>query len=501
MLVGCGDPTGGSPPSNGTGDDGVGTADSGATGGNTEHGPSSDPTAADDGTDGDSGGDDGPHSGSRLELRYAGDVLSIWDTELEAECAFRVSADGRLRCLPGRYSQGTAWEAATNEWLPYVEGNAGCAPKYIISDVGVDSFSCTPDGWAVRAVSDRVIEICLGVTDSFCTLIHRVDDSGIPGAGYWVAGGEIDPATFVAAEVASPEADGRLVFRWLDGEDGSRVPWDLFDTEYEWPCAWRNTADGSLRCLPVAPPDGWAFAANLVDTLPYRHGNEACVPESVEWIHTASAFSCDPNTESVYDIGDAAYELCVQTTDGLCSVIRGLSDDAPAGAAFWLAGVEMPIEGFVAGEERTSDTPERLERRSIATVDGFVTDIGAYDDELGMDCGFALAKDGRTRCLPTTFVDSGNANVTTEDYTPARRGNDGCPPAFLVRSESVSSFSCDPAATEVFAVAGTTERVCNAVSSGMCISWSEIGIDAPGGATYWLAGESIPPAMFAAADE
>ncbi|HET6584157.1 MAG TPA: hypothetical protein VFG69_11925, partial [Nannocystaceae bacterium] len=122
-------------------------------------------------------------------------------------------------------------------------------------------------------------------------------------------------------------------------------------------------------------------------------------------------------------------------------------------------------------------------------------------DELGIDCGFALATDGHTRCLPTTFVDSGDLDPATTELTPARRGNDGCPPAFLARAESADAFSCGGTSIEALAVDGSTDRICTTVSAGACLSWTEPAADAPDGATFWLAGDAVDPAMFVDAAE
>lgn len=463
-----------------------------------DDGSADDPTGADDSSGGDTSGDDGPHSGARLELRFGpGDtVLGIWDNELETECAFRTAADGRLRCLPLRGANGSAWQSATNEWVPFVSGNEECAPRFVLVDVGEGSYSCTPDGWAVHELATRVEEVCTGITDGACVITQSVGDSAPAGAGFWLAGDELDATAFVAADVANDEGGGRLVRRWLDGEDGSRVWWDLYDTERGWPCAWRDATDGTPRCLPIAPSDGTAFATNLVDTIAYRRGNDECPPEAIEWTHDGSPYGCDPTTVAVHEVGEGVDELCIQTTNGICSSTMSPADDAPAGATFWLAGVEMAVDDFVEGERSTTESPERLERRTITTADGFVTEAGTFDDELGIDCVFAVASDGHTRCLPTTFADSGDLDPATAELTVARRGNDGCPPAFLVRATAGDAFSCESAPLEVHAVAGSTDRICTTVSAGECLSWTEPSDEAPAGATFWLAGDAVDPAMF-----
>lgn len=56
----------------------------------------------------------------------------------------------------------------------------------------------------------------------------------------------------------------------------------------------------------------------------------------------------------------------------------------------------------VASNTQEIKSGSRLRHRFVAGDDGSQVSLGLYDSKLGMECQFAEAEDGKTRCLPTT---------------------------------------------------------------------------------------------------
>ena len=488
------DDDGGGGATDATGDD-TGDGGSGDDGGGT----------GDDTGDDTGGGEDEPevHDGSRLVIRWLqptsgpDQVIGLFDDVLGVACSIRAASDGVLRCLPSSDASGTHVQAPAATRVPYVHGNESCAPAYVVVDDETSGFDCEPPRFTVHAVDDARADVCDAVTDGLCTSVRTPGDDAPSGSRFYLAGDPIDPEAFVAAEIVVGDGDTRVRRRFIETDDGARLGWDLFDTELELSCTFRPAADGSIRCLPVATNEGWGFFGlpGAWDTAPYRRGNTSCPPAFVEAPDTPGSFSCDDTLYALLEASAPTDEVCLQLTGESCSSTLSVSDDAPAGAAFYAGGTEVD-PGMFARADLDTEGDDRIVSRVHETEDGLRVPYGLRDTELGIDCAYAADDASDHRCLPLTAATGSHYVLLTQQWEPYRPGNSECAPPFLTRAHDHSIFSCEPRRTEVLAIGGKIDEVCVATAGAQCNSWSMPSDDAPAGAGFYVAGDPVDPQQF-----
>ena len=370
-------------------------------------------------------------------------------------------------------------------------------PAFLVDDDGTSELSCDTPGWVVFEPGELRTEVCNSTSGGDCVATQTPGPDAPSGSGYLFLGDPVAPTTFVAGEPTLGAGDTRLRQRFIEADDGARIGWDLYDTQTDRPCAFLEVDDGPLRCLPTLPLEGSAYVESSDAWIPYSRGNTQCAPDQIASLETPGRYTCDVADNSLYTVGQVLDEVCIQTTNGVCSAWRGLADDAPEGAAFFLADEAVDLSRFAAGEVGSPEGDGRIQTVALVAEDGFRLETGLFDAQVGEACAFSVAADGQLRCLPQTFSSGSHYVLRTQEWGSYRGGNAGCAPNFINAPLPSSSFSCEPARFEIHAVEGTTEQVCLSTAvPGTCSSWLSLSEEAPADAGLYVAGDVVDPTEF-----
>jgi hypothetical protein len=439
-----------------------------------------------------------PQSGSRLRLVIrehddgSSEVVELHDVERDEVCAYRLAADGRLRCLPKpvwtiRYLD----EGCTEPVAVLVLGGPGPAPSSVRSYMDVASCG---ERWRHEVHKlGALLELTAG------TALYRL------GAGGCVASAssrEEDRHAEVVRPIAPDElaaglegwGGGRIMMRHIASDDGSR--WcdtaTLLDRDLDdQPCEVAVGEDGAIRCLPRP--------AQL------RHGfsDPDCTSE-VTVVHEESCAEEPPRFAGEYvpdaectarrrfrTVGAEVTEPLYRSYGEMCEVWEPFQSwvvlqAGPAVSPTSFA--ELPFTYLPGGS--------RLERAVRSDGRGLILDRRLFrDTTLDIQCGFRAAADGRDRCLPATGLTSGQATAGSyfadADCTiPAAAGLtwSGC-------SEIEPSYAVQagPEGASVFEVTGPWAGGPLFRQSGtLCYELSGAN------ETYWALGEEVPGAFFVA---
>ena len=274
----------------------------------------------------------------------------VFDTELEGPCAFGRTEAGELRCLPEAPYEALAYLEAEDAWVPFEPGNTACPPDRIGRVESPSNYSCEEATQAVYGVGDDVDEVCTTTTNGACSSWRVLGEDAPAGATFFLAGEELDPSAFVLGERGQADGDGRIVATEVVTDDGFRVASGLMDTVLGEACSFSIAADGVRRCLPQTFSSGEHYDLRAMEWAPYRRGNGDCSPAFIVSPSAAERFSCElPRTE-VYAVGSTAEQVCIASAvPGGCSSWLSPSDEAPAGAALYLAGDVVDPGEFVGG--------------------------------------------------------------------------------------------------------------------------------------------------------
>ena len=483
-----------------------GSGPGGDTDGTTDGGTADDSGGVGETDDtGDTDGDDGSGAsdGSRLQLQWfrpdsgPEQLTGIFDTELGIVCSFRTAADGALRCLPTTEANRVHFDAATEQGVPVRPVTEACAPTFLVDEVGESSLDCEPSTWNVYEPGEFQGEICVAASGGTCTATQSPGEDAPPNSGYLFLGDAVDPAVFVSADLAVSEGDTRLRRRWLEAEDGARIPWDIYDTEREHACVFLTAADGQLRCLPVLPSSQTGYVESLDAWLPFRSGNTMCPPQLISAVDGSGPYSCEDTLHTLYTIGGTTDEVCLNLDGDVCTSRQILGEDPPAGAAFFLADSVVDPSGFAAGEHVMGEGGERIVANEIVTDDGFRVETELFDTGYDGECSFAVASDGALRCLPTNTGSGHHYDTQTMAWIPYQGGNTGCMPNAVVSQRPTQTFTCEPRRADVRGIEGEVDQVCIApTADGDCASWLSISDNAPRGAALYLAGDLLDATEF-----
>jgi len=109
-----------------------------------------------------------------------------------------------------------------------------------------------------------------------------------------------------------------------------------------------------------------------------------------------------------------------------------------------------------AGNNGGKDQPDftsgtRIKFNVLSTPDGAKMSTGAHDTALGVDCTFALAGDGMTRCLPNGPFYVTNTYFADDDCTIAVAGGSSCDTPMYLRGIP-NAAACPAGGSRVFAV-------------------------------------------------
>lgn len=185
--------------------------------------------------------------------------------------------------------------------------------------------------------------------------------------------GYVDPAG---------ESGTRLRRRYLEGGEGAYVTVDLWDTQMETVCSYREATDGMLRCLPDA-------------AVELTYADAACSQP----VYVARDYDCEtPYARSLVD--SAIYEqtdtpavlsgaLYVETSFGC----EPYSFDP--GAEHWVAKL-VPSNQFVQGTVEDEVRADNMAARFIAGSDG----SRWLQETVHRNRGYTCVFDEQFRCVP-----------------------------------------------------------------------------------------------------
>lgn len=399
-------------------------------------------------------------SGSRLAARVydGGDGARMFigwrDTMLDIDCAWRVAADGRWRCLPALPEP-----RAYLTDMDIVHADPTCSsphlvlpsamapvPRWALLPPDAPAF-CGEDLRPVRVVGvagavalgpdlfARVGPECISTTVTPPYVIHAV-------------GREEPPGTFVGADLVVEPRDARLAARVLVADDGARFAIGAYDREADRPCTSLSFATD--RCVPLTLAWDAGRFGDASCSIPVAYssdgapasGGEDCAP-----LAAITGWRCGGGGASVRSIEAEASGEYERDAAGACS------DARLAHHRTWTFGGELDLPTLGVALAGTG----RLRASVLATATGApIAAAGGIwfpyfeDTALGVRCSVATACDGRTVCMPDA---SGPPDPSTLRFADAActvplvsvwRGPSECPPGPLPR---YARFSPDGAAT------------------------------------------------------
>lgn len=461
-------------------------------------------------------------SGSRLRARYvvAGDarqLVGFHDTERNEDCTFQRAEGRRMRCLPKAVLYGSAGGFSDAACQVPVGGTqepctTGAKYAYTITSDG----SCGQRATELRTILDPSSpRYTLGPNG--CTPLPA---SG-PAPPSIVIPGEVIPWTaFVLAEETTVPAGEGLSERVLVAADGARQHLGYHDDALDADCAFELTASGVTRCVPSGASGSVYYADGACEkpsVVTDYTGSSPCTTDTRLFVdrttspsscapvrgvyelreRTSSANASDGSTYYAFGPGDpqACGESSLESGYGSTYRVREISSDLTASLPSTPrigSGSGRLVPALVAQTSAAPTTlPTNGSRSASGSPGGGALEPGWHDTERDVDCSFALASDGKLRCLPT----GGNATLfTTDDACKAttrvavvERWCSGAAPGFVREL----SKTC-PTTTRVYAIGATPRDLPSGSTEtipGRCVRF--------GGVNKAYDATEIDPAQFA----
>jgi len=223
---------------------------------------------------------------------------------------------------------------------------------------------------------------------------------------------------------------------WLTAE-GDRS-WDTFwDSELNAACDFDTAADGVMRCMP----NNWSgnaevFADELCTQPLYtRLGIGPC--ETADCIVQYAGGTCEmPGGSKVFKLGSLATPAGVFSKTGAGCMTTPLPEEP-----LYAKGEEVPPTTFLAGTPADFGPDTRIKARGVAAADGTKMVFGWRDTQLaGESCYFALAEDGKMRCLPSGAQIAGYADATCS--VPVLQDTPRCDMKVSTYAQTIPDYNC-----------------------------------------------------------
>ncbi len=414
-------------------------------------------------------------SGSRLRAKIltgggARELAGFHDVLRDEDCTFQPAEAGHIRCLPAALVafQGSALFSDATCQVPVL----AVAPTTCSADVKY-AFVSTFDGscGTLRVSELRKVQSTSGAryanTGSGCAL----QTAAGPGQQSTVSLGDVVAWTDFVEATESIGAGEGAAERVFVAADGSRAHAGFRDVKLGIDCSFQIMVDGVMRCAPEDRPgaalygDSDCTQAVMVDD--YRGQNGCSALETFNanlWVEP-TADLCS-GLRAVYTLND---DRGVQTLESdLYSWQNDYSAPSSSKPALTCRSSGSRGNGGYGSQSRrtiaaniTSSLASvpRVGGGSARLVPTFVWPPGPssalvpgwHDTERDVDCSFALASDGKTRCLPvaakgSVFFTDDACKSTSLVAVPAETACIGA--ARFVRTVS----STCPATTTVYAL-------------------------------------------------
>lgn len=360
-------------------------------------------------------------SGSRLRAKIltgggVREVAGFHDAQRNEDCTFQKAEAGHIRCLPATvtaFQSGVFADAACQVHTASVATTCDADLKYAISYLGGDGCG-TQAPSELRKVTGPSAARYVN-TGSGCALQTAVP----PGQPAIVALGDIVPWTeFVeATETIVPGAGAAE--RVYVAVDGARAHAGFRDVQLGVDCAFQIMGDGVLRCAPanVSGPvlygDADCTKALMVEDYRGQGGCSAKGETSSVWVEPTAAL-CS-GLRAVYSLNDdSGVESLSQEIYSWQNDYSGSSSSQPtlvchsngttSGGGYqnqYRRTIAANITASLASVPRVGGGSGRLVPTFVwPPGPNSVLVPGWHDTERDVDCSFAIASDGKTRCLP-----------------------------------------------------------------------------------------------------
>jgi hypothetical protein len=312
--------------------------------------------------------------------------------------------------------------------------------------------------------------------------------------------GDADGITF-GDPVCTPHSGTRLKVEWYQDADGARIFHGMYDSMLNVRCSPAYTADGTLRCLPLATEaGGFSVFSDSMCSMPVVSG-DSCVPSPYAAffagsgpcanVYGAAKYSMYPLGAELSDGGGAAPVFFKNGTSCSPSFTSG-------SALYSVATVPAPDSTFVDGTAGALTTG----RYGVTTVqysDGAFfceANHGFFDTTLQVLTAEAVVSDDSTRLVPIAQAPHGFSDGMCT--TPATVASSG--PTCL----GAAPFSPGPFTIEYPVCGGppTVRAVGAALDGGFVPSVAPDGGPAcvpappPDGGTWNAVSAPLPPSTF-----
>lgn len=450
------------------------------------------PVEGEGGSDAGPGNGDGvQHGGTRIKLRGVqtaeGTFLytSPYDSMLDSICYPVRTVDGVLRCVPLSDATVTAYADINCTTLLASVSTPSCvkptlAVKYTSSatDHCDTRFTVYKVGGVVAAPKVYTMDPGVGC----------VQHDAPPNTEYHAVTSEIpstDLVTFTESLVPLTPDLGAYV---LDGADGSRIQRAYFaDTKRGKACEPYVANDGQMHCMPRAKAAAGGFS-DMGCTVGTADPRECVV--AYEQFDDSTALQFDPPLHCKSDVVHAfpigakraSRDEFTSDHDGGCfgpvTSPRDVYDVGPE-----LSPAAMPVM-----TPSGSGGPRVVESTLVSggVIAQHLTDRQT-DTMLGGTCHFAIAADGKLRCLP----DGDGAYFYSDDKctTPLAVQVDDCTPVKYTLRNEPSASGCttqhvhlpgtklDPASTPAYT--GTGAADCLLVGGSNSLAYYTLGAEVP----------------------
>ncbi|HUQ06489.1 MAG TPA: hypothetical protein VM261_28495 [Kofleriaceae bacterium] len=339
----------------------------------------------------------GVRSGSRLRARYlvadgARQFVGFHDRERDEDCTFDLRpGQTTARCLPASTSAGGFMDAACS------------VPMF---GVGADTCSLpTPYvHQAAMACGGGIARLWRVGTLQRPSTVYFVDSMGVcrstPAGStnvFYAAIEEVPLDRFVSAAWREAAGEGRVLERFLAGEDGSRIAVGAYDRVLDVPCTVSNIA-GQLACHPTVSEGGWLWSDDTCTTQVVERDTAqfpVCagpMPPYAAITHPGS--SCRV-TRTLVEIGPRATPANLYF--GLGEACDPAAND---GRELYELGAEVPFPDL-AQAQRADVGSGRIHTRMLVADGARGVDTGLVDRDFEQPCRPGLTRDGVMRCLPS----------------------------------------------------------------------------------------------------
>lgn len=441
-------------------------------------------------------------SGSRLHVKSitgggAREVVAFHDMERNEDCTFQPAEGGKTRCYPTtvQANQSGFFTDAACKIPAYSAVAPTCADTVKYGVTITYSGNCsTGELTELRKLADpNAPTYALG--PSGCGPSSTLPPN--PGRPTTVPLGDVVPWTsFVeATETVVP---GAIVSeKVLVATDGAKQHLTYYDDKLGADCTFALMADGVTRCVPAATE------------APIYYGDSSCTKPYAVNDYSNNAGPCSPSSSR-----SATANLWLEPSESQCGGIRnvfriGTYDGTASGASIFQWQMQYQSGSPQLGEQTTCSSAGQL---GINNSDNYrlITDtintslpltprVGSGSDRLvpafvwppgtemlvagwhdtmnDVDCTFALASDGKTRCLPV--ASTGTILFTDGACTsPGRVAVLSDPSCIGVRRYAREVSTTCPPTTRIYSLGADAHDFMNVsvqTSSGQCGTVSQAG--------------------------